>query len=120
MKIAITASGPGAQAQVDPRFGRAAGFAVYDTESDEYDWVENAQNRNAMQGAGVQSAQTVSEMGVDCVITGHCGPKAFRGLQAAGIAVMTGAEGTVAQAVEAHRKGELEAIESPDVEGHWV
>lgn len=33
MKIAISAEGPTTQDIVDPRFGRAAGFVIYDTET---------------------------------------------------------------------------------------
>jgi predicted Fe-Mo cluster-binding NifX family protein len=53
-------------------------------------------------------------------VTGHCGPKAFRTLEAAGIAVFIGASGTVADAVEQLRSGALERAASPDVAGHWA
>jgi predicted Fe-Mo cluster-binding NifX family protein len=120
MKVAVTSIGQGLTSQVDPRFGRAAGFVVLDTESGEAEFVENSQNVNAAQGAGIQAARTVVDRGVECVITGHCGPNAFKALSAAGVKVALGATGTVAEAVEALSSGALVPSETPDVQGHWV
>jgi predicted Fe-Mo cluster-binding NifX family protein len=120
MKIAVTSSGETLESEIDPRFGRAAKFVLFDTESGDFEVVDNEQNLNAAQGAGIQAAETVSRLGAEAVITGHCGPKAFRTLRAAGIQIFAGAEGTVAGAIEQFRSGSLEASESPDVEGHWA
>jgi len=120
MKVAITASGPSLDAAVDPRFGRAAFFVVANPDSDAYEVHDNAQNLNAAQGAGIQAAQTVSRLGVEAVITGHCGPKAFEVLNAAGIKVVVGAEGSVRSALEAFRAGRLTPSHAPNVEGHWA
>jgi predicted Fe-Mo cluster-binding NifX family protein len=119
MKVAISCSGDSMDAPVDPRFGRAAKFIVLDTDTGAFEVHDNAQNLNAAQGAGIQSAEAVSRLGAEAVITGHCGPKAFRTLQAAGVKVVIGAKGTVAEAVEAFKKGELKPAEAADVEGHW-
>jgi len=120
MKIAVTAQGDDLDAEVDERFGRAEKFILYDTETDGFECVDNAQNLNAPQGAGIQTAETVSRLGAECVVTGHCGPKAFRTLTAAGLKVYTGAQGTVADAIEQFGNGALELADSADVEGHWM
>jgi predicted Fe-Mo cluster-binding NifX family protein len=120
MKIVVTSQGESLQAQVDPRFGRAARFLLYDTETGQVRSVDNRQSLNAAQGAGIQAAETVSRLGAECLITGHCGPKAFRTLMAAGIRIYTGARGTVAEAIAAFEQGRLPAAASADVEGHWV
>jgi predicted Fe-Mo cluster-binding NifX family protein len=120
MKIAITSSGESLESRVDPRFGRAAKFIVLDTESGEIQATDNIQNLNAAQGAGIQAAEAVFRLGVESVVTGHCGPKAFQALTAAGIKVYTGAQGTVEEAIEAFKAGNLSAAESADVEGHWA
>jgi predicted Fe-Mo cluster-binding NifX family protein len=120
MKLAITTSGKDLESKVDLRFGRAAGFIIYDLDSADFEFVDNTQNLNAMQGAGVQAAQNVANQGVDAIITGHCGPKAFMVLSNAGIKIYTGAEGTIAEAVEQFKKGELQEAGSADVEGHWM
>jgi predicted Fe-Mo cluster-binding NifX family protein len=119
MKIALTSSGKTLESPLDPRFGRAANFILVDTDSGGFETHDNAQNLNAAQGAGIQSAETVSRLGAQVVVTGHCGPKAFRTLRAAGVQVVVGADGTVAQALAAYKAGKLKPTESADVEGHW-
>jgi predicted Fe-Mo cluster-binding NifX family protein len=120
MKLCITAQGDTLEAAVDPRFGRAATFIVYDTETEAWQAVDNGQNLQAASGAGVQAGQNVADLGAGVVLTGHCGPKAFRTLQAAGIQIVTGVEGTVADAVARYKAGDLAATEGPDVQGHWM
>jgi predicted Fe-Mo cluster-binding NifX family protein len=119
MKIAVTASGPGLDAQVDPRFGRAASFVLYDTESRKLQKVDNGQSLNAAQGAGIQAAETLMQVGAACVLTGHCGPKAFRVLDSACIRVYTGVSGTVGEAIAAFEQGRLALATAADVDGHW-
>jgi predicted Fe-Mo cluster-binding NifX family protein len=62
----------------------------------------------------------VINAGAEAVVTGHCGPKAFRVLSAAEVAVYTGAEGTVAQVLDRLRNGDWQPSQGADVEGHWV
>jgi predicted Fe-Mo cluster-binding NifX family protein len=120
VKIAFTTSGETLEAPLDSRFGRAQKFIVYDLEKDYYEVVDNRQSVNAAQGAGIQAAETVVRTGVGGIVTGHCGPKAFRALCAAGIPIYSCGEPTVAAALEAFRAGQLKPMESADVEGHWV
>ncbi len=119
MKIAITSTGKTLDAQVDQRFGRAELFLILDTETDEIEVVDNQQNLNAAQGAGIQSAETVINQEIEVLITGHCGPNAYRTLQAAGVKIVTDAQGTVGQMVEKFKKGELGYAQDADVPGHW-
>jgi len=120
MKIAITASGQTLDAPVDARFGRASYFVVVDTDTGNHEAHDNAQNLNAAQGAGIQAAQNVARLGVQAVVTGNCGPKAFRTLSAAGISVAVGASGTVRDAVDAYTSGALTPADAANVEGHWA
>lgn len=118
MKIRISSQGKTLDSAVDPRFGRAAQFILYDTEAGSYEVISNTQN--SAQGAGIKAAETISQAGAQVLITGHCGPNAFNTLKAAGIAVVVGADGcTVGQAIERYRSGRLTASGSPDVAGHW-
>jgi predicted Fe-Mo cluster-binding NifX family protein len=119
MKIAVTTSGESLDAPLDPRFGRAKKFLLYDTDSGKFELIDNVQNLNAPQGAGIQAAQNVSRLGAEVVITGNCGPKAYKTLTAAGIKVVIEAEGSVVQAIEKFRRGELKPAETANVEGHW-
>jgi len=102
---------------VDPRFGRAPRFVIHDTDSEETRTIDNSDGNRAAHGAGVQAAETISQQSADCVVTGHCGPKALAALSAAGITVYTGASGTVSEAVEAVVGGRLTAASSPDAQG---
>ncbi|MDD5706387.1 MAG: NifB/NifX family molybdenum-iron cluster-binding protein [Kiritimatiellae bacterium] len=120
MKIAITATGDALTSGLDPRFGRARYFIVVDTESDAFTAHDNRQNLNAAQGAGIQAAQNVAGLGAQAVISGNVGPKAFRALNAAEIAVYLCGEGTVADAVRRFKAGELKRADDANVEGHWA
>ena len=120
MKIAFTTSGKTLDAPLDSRFGRAPNFLVYDLDRETYEIVDNQQNFNAAQGAGIQSAQTVARLGVSCLVTGHCGPKAFQVLSAAKIEIYSSNAPSVSEALTAYKNGELEVVKSADVEGHWM
>ena len=120
MRIAITSTGRDLDSNLDPRFGRAEYFIIVDPETMEFEVVENRQNFDLPQGAGIQAGMTISDHKVDALITGHCGPKAFRVLQSAGIQIMTGASGKVADVIAQFKNGELETAPTADVEGHWV
>jgi len=120
MKVAVSSQGPLLESAVDQRFGRAAWFIVADTETGAFSAVENAQNLNAAQGAGIQSASTVANQGVEAVLTGHCGPKAFRVLESAGVRLYLGVQGRVSEALEQLKAGALKEAAKADVEGHWA
>ncbi len=119
MKVCVSSQGPDLNSEVDLRFGRASQFIIYDTESGDYEAIDNKQNLQAPQGAGIQSAQRVVETGAKALITGHCGPKAYKVLSSAGTEIYLGAEGKVSEALEAMKAGKLDKAGGPDVEGHW-
>ncbi|MBV5339933.1 MAG: NifB/NifX family molybdenum-iron cluster-binding protein [Deltaproteobacteria bacterium] len=120
MKIAVTTSGDNLAAPLDSRFGRAARILVYDTVTKGFQMIDNTQNLNAAQGAGIQAAQTVANAGANALITGHCGPKAFRVLHAAGIKVYNCEAATVGDALNQLEDGKLQIASGADVEGHWL
>ena len=106
-------------APMDRRFGRAAKFLIYDLDSGAFTVIDNQQNLNTAQGAGVQSAETIVKSGAQALVTEHCGPKAFRVLSTACISVYNSDSGTVAEALEKFKTGRLTPILAADVEGHW-
>ncbi len=120
MKIAFSTSGGGLQGPLDPRFGRAARFLVYDLHDASSTEVDNSVNLNAAQGAGIQSAQRLVDLQVQALITGHCGPKAYRVLEAAQIAVYPCQAATIAEALALYQAGKLTPLAGPSVDGHWV
>ena len=119
MKVAVTSTGTDLESRVDPRFGRARNFILVDSETGEFEVVDNKQNVNAAQGAGVQAAQNVAEAGAEAVVSGNVGPKAFEILAAAEIPVYLVDDCTVQEAVERFKRGELKKQETANVNGHW-
>jgi predicted Fe-Mo cluster-binding NifX family protein len=120
MKIAFTTSGSDPSAPLDSRFGRAPKFLVFDLNAGSFEVVDNLQSVNAAQGAGIQAAETVVRSGAQALVTGHCGPKAFRALKAAGVKIFSTDAATVAEALAQYRAGKLAEAVSADVEGHWA
>ena len=119
MKVAITSQDEGLGSAVDPRFGRAKYFVIVDLETHTIQAVNNAVNLNAAQGAGIQAAKRVVDLGAKALLTGHVGPKAFAVLQGAGVEIYPVAGGTVAVALEQFKTGSFKAMAAADVEGHW-
>lgn len=119
MKIAITSRGTGLDAAVDPRFGRAAYIMVVDTSTLAFDVIDNAENVNAFKGAGIQAATLICDKGAEVLLTGHCGPNAFKTLEAAGVKVVNDVEGTVMDAVHAFNEGRVTFADGANVDGHW-
>ncbi len=98
MKIVISSTGQGLDDAVDPRFGRCAWFALFDTATGGLEAVANP-FLDAAGGAGTQAAQWILGQGAAVLVTGHCGPKAAAVLADAGIRVIEGATGSVREAV---------------------
>lgn len=119
MKIAITAKGDTLESEVDPRFGRARYIMIVDTDSLAFEAVDNTENINAFKGAGIQAASMVSDKGAEVLLTGYCGPKAFQTISAAGVKVVSDISGTVAQAVEKMKSGDVTYTENANTDGHW-
>lgn len=118
MKICVSAVANSLDARLDPRFGRCPYFVIVDSESMQFEAIPNMAS-GAMGGAGIQAAQTIANKGVKVVITGNVGPNAFQALSASGIKIVTGAFGTVREAVEKYKRGELRETGAPTVGGHF-
>jgi len=119
MKIAVTTSEKDLTSPVDERFGRAGGFIVFDTETGSHEFIDNRQNMDAAQGAGIQSAKTVIDTGATVLITGNVGPKAYAALAAGGVEIYLKNSGTVDNAIIEYRSGSLVKTAGANVEGHW-
>ncbi len=119
MKLAITSKGKTLDADVDPRFGRGAYFIIVDTDTMMFEVIDNEKNVNAFKGAGIQAASAISRAGAEALLTGYCGPNAFKTLNAAGIKVANDAAGTVSEAIKAFNDGKYTFAEEANTEGHW-
>ncbi len=118
MKIAVTSTGSDLTSTVEARFGRCPYFLMFDIDTMEFEAIKNP-NIAAAGGAGIQSAQMMSEKGVQTVLTGNCGPNAFRVFGAAGIQVIVGVSGIVRDVVEQFKTGIFSNAEGPNVASHF-
>jgi len=117
MKIAVSATAPDLDAEVDPRFGRCQYFIIIDPQSMEFEAVDNS-NAMAAGGAGISTAQMIASKGAEAVLTGNCGPNAYQTLSAAGLQVITGVAGRIRDAIEAYNTGRLQPSTQPNVGSH--
>lgn len=107
MKIAISAQNNDLNSDLDLKFGRAKGFIIYNIDNNEYKFIDNEQNINAMQGAGIQAAQSIVNEDVDAIITGYCGPKAYKVLETAQIKIYTSEKDIVKDVINKFKNNEL-------------
>ena len=108
MKIAFSTYGDSWRDQIDIRFGRAGGFFIVDTESDEISYIDNKENVATAQGAGTSAAQAIVDSGVKELVTGKVGPKAGEVLKAGGVKVLSGVGYvSIKEAYELYKQGKL-------------
>ncbi len=119
MKIAITSKGQDLDSEVDPRFGRAAYILIVDTETLNFEVIDNAKNANSFKGAGIQAAASVSDKKAKVLLTGFCGPNAFKTLEAAGVKVGSDMTGTIKDIVTKFNEGTISYTDAANVDGHW-
>lgn len=112
MKIAVSSKGQTLQDSLDPSFGRCPGFVVYDSASQDITFIDNSQNQNLPQGAGIQTAQMITGAGADVIISGQIGPKALEALSHSQVQLFASSGGTVQEAIQAWERNELQPITS--------
>ena len=74
MKVAITSTGNSLESTVDPRFGRCAYFAIYDTDSKAIAFIPNPA-RHVEEGAGPKAVQQVASYEAKKIVSGEFGMK---------------------------------------------
>lgn len=107
MKVALSATGPTLDSQVDQRFGRAPFFLIVNLDDDSFEVIDNGANAMGAGGVGLQSGQIIANQGVEWVITGNVGPRAYAVLEGAGVKIASGASGTVRDALKRFKDGEF-------------
>jgi predicted Fe-Mo cluster-binding NifX family protein len=117
MKVAVSATGSTLDATVDPRFGRCQVFVLVETDDMTFEAIAN-ESGTLGGGAGIQSAQLVARKGVKTVLTGNCGPNAHQTLSAAGVEVVVGCDGTVADVVARFMGGQFRPAPGANVASH--
>ena len=116
MKIAIAAEGSDFQARVAHRFGMSPYLVIVDLDTGEFEAVTSP-GGSGKRGAGVQAVVLAVSKDVQAVLTGYCSPVARSHLMSNGIEVVTGVSGTVGEAVEKYKKGDLPEPLEADADG---
>lgn len=119
MIIAIPSKTDALTSDIEPRFGRAKYFILYDTDNATFQVTESNQDLSSIQGAGIQAAQTIIEAEAEALITNNCGPKAFRVLKAANIKIFIADNCSVQTAIDLYMANKLSLLNEANVQGHW-
>lgn len=116
MKIAISAQEKDLNGLLDPRFGRAQFFIIYDMESKEHEVIDNL-SKAASGGAGSSSAKTIADSGAEVIISGNFGPNASMALNSFGIKMCTSKVDSIINIIKAFENDELPTVTQATTEG---
>lgn len=111
MKVAVSATGNTLDALVHRQFGRCDWFVIFEHAQETTKTIENPY-AGAETGAGIGCAQDLIEKGVDVVISGQLGPKAYDVFKEAGVEIYLAPPGiSVQSAYEKFLSKELTKME---------
>ncbi|MHC4767575.1 MAG: NifB/NifX family molybdenum-iron cluster-binding protein [Planctomycetota bacterium] len=116
MKISVSARGESLDSEVDPRFGRTAGFVLFDSESGSAEYLDNSAEQDSAKGTGVKAAQLIAKAGAQALITGQLGPNAAQFLRKSGIKIYACSSGTVREAIQMLQENGLEELGDDDID----
>lgn len=101
-KIAIPTNGE----VLDPHFGRASGFTVFEIEDNKAHFVEVLSSTGLQhQHAGL--ANMFKSKGVEVLVCGGIGGGMINGLNSVGLEVVSGASGNVVEVADLYAKGKI-------------
>jgi predicted Fe-Mo cluster-binding NifX family protein len=95
---------------VNPSFGRAPYFLIYDAETKESRFLANA-GAASQGGAGIKAAQMVADSGAAALLTPRCGENAAAVLKAADVKIYRTANGSAMENIAAFLAGGLDPLE---------
>ncbi len=84
-----------------------------ETDSGEYEGIENKKGLNAAQEAGIQAGQSVSNLSAEAVITCSIGPNVLKTLNAARIKVFLTESCTAQEPIKQVKNSELKEVSRP-------
>ena len=109
MKIALPVDEKNLTGTVSNSFARPPYYLVYDTETEQVLYIENAAAQS-QGGAGIKAAQIVIDSGADTLVTPRLGENAAKVIQAAGIRIFQSVSGTVEENLKALEADELSLL----------
>lgn len=86
MKVAVSATGNTPTSLVHPQFGRCEWFLIFENEKNNIITMRN-QYAEVQTGAGIGCAQDLIGKGIEAIISGQYGPKAYEVLRQAGVGI---------------------------------
>jgi predicted Fe-Mo cluster-binding NifX family protein len=108
MRIAISSTeNRGLDSQVSPHFGRCPYFVLVDVADGEIGAVETVTNPHYSHHQPGQVPAFIHDQGVDVMLTGGMGGRAFGFFEQRGIQAVTGATGTARHTLEQFLNGNL-------------
>lgn len=98
----------GIESSVYGHFGSAPGFVMYDTDSEELDYIDN-RDINHEHGA-CNPAAALAGRSIDAVVVGGIGQGALMRLMQNGIQVMRSGSGLISDDIKLYNSGDLESL----------
>lgn len=98
-------------------FGRAPYFMLFDTDTKEAKYIDNAA-MSQHGGAGISAAQMIVDQGSNVVVVPRCGQNAMDVLKGANIEIYEAASGSAMSLIEAYQNKELNLLSSANQGNH--
>ena len=109
MKIAIPVDEKRVNSEVCMSYGRTPFFAVYNTDTKEYEFLDNSAAASSG-GAGIKASQMLVDNGVTTVITQRLGQNAADVLNIANVDILLAVAGDLQANVDAFLEGKLNKL----------
>ncbi len=112
MKVCIPTMGDkGLDEQVGEHFGRVPTYTVYDSETEELNIMDNTSGHA---GGSGYPAEILANAGINVMVCGGLGSRAISMFEQSGVMVYIGARGTVKEALDMWKAGQLTAATNED------
>lgn len=109
MKVVIPSRGDTLDSLMDDRFGRAAYFIIYDTDTNEFEAIKNPYS-DKRGGVGISVAKLCVEKGVNAAAAEHFGPNTLEILKPANVELFQASRGTVKDVIDKLKEGSLKEL----------
>ncbi|MFA7075034.1 MAG: NifB/NifX family molybdenum-iron cluster-binding protein [Endomicrobiaceae bacterium] len=109
MKIIIPTENKDTDTLVCASFGRAPFFMIYDTETEDFQFIDNSA-ANSQSGAGIKAAQIIIDSKAEALIAYQCGQNAADVLKAGGIKIYKAQMGLAKDNLAKYKEGKLSVL----------
>lgn len=109
MKIAMPVTDNMGQADICISFGRTPFFLIYDTDTNQSVFLDNAAAAS-QGGAGIKAAQAVVDAGAKALITPRCGENAATVLITAGVKIYKSIGNSIEENINSFKSDNLDVL----------